>query len=125
MINGSVGSLADPPDVSVLVAAVGWIESTALGSFATTIAVIAVATIGIAMLFGRTDVRRGLTVLFGCFMLFGAASIADGLRRVAQSSGTDLPVVAEEQPPSTPIAAPPQRVPQPMADPYAGAAVPR
>lgn len=59
-------------------AAANWLEGTLLGSVATAIAVIAVACVGLAMLTGRTDVRRAAHVLFGCFIIFGASTIASG-----------------------------------------------
>jgi type IV secretion system protein VirB2 len=39
----SYGSLSDPSGSSVIVAAVGWIQGTLLGTVATTVAIIAVA----------------------------------------------------------------------------------
>ena len=73
-------SLADPSGSSALVAAVRWLEGTLLGTIATTIAVIAVSWVGLMMLSGRVDLRRGLTVILGCFILFGASSIVAGLQ---------------------------------------------
>lgn len=64
-------------------AALGWIEGTLMGSLATTAAVIAVAVVGLMMLTGRIDWRRGLTVILGAFILFGAATIVAGIRGVA------------------------------------------
>ncbi|WP_336297157.1 hypothetical protein [Sphingomonas sp. 7/4-4] len=43
-------SLTDPPGSSVLVASVDWLEGTLLGTIATTIAVISVASIGLMVL---------------------------------------------------------------------------
>lgn len=60
-------------------AAVGWVQGTLLGSVATTAAIIAVASVGFLMLTGRIDVRRAVQVVFGCFILFGASSIAHGI----------------------------------------------
>lgn len=52
---------------------------------ATSIAVIAVASIGLLMLSGRVRMRRGATVILGCFILFGVATIAQGFRAAATS----------------------------------------
>ncbi len=117
-------SLADPPNQSVLLAAVGWTQGTLLGTLATVIATIAIASIGVAMLWGRIDLRRGFSVLVGCFILFGAAAIAQGLRDAAGAIGSDTsmtPIVIASAPPMV------SRPPSPPAarDPYAGAAVPR
>jgi type IV secretory pathway VirB2 component (pilin) len=42
-----------------------WLQGTLLGTVATTIAVIAVASMGFLMLAGRIDWRRGVTVVVG------------------------------------------------------------
>lgn len=84
---GSIAaSLADPPSSSVIAASTDWISHTLIGSIATTIAVISVATIGFMMLEGRYSLRHGLNVLIGCFILFGAVTIANGLRAISTSS---------------------------------------
>src|SRR3546814_14342238 len=70
---------ADPAGSGVLVSAVRWLEGTLLGTIATVIAVIAVATVGFMMLTGRITWRYGAPVSLGCFILFGAASIVDVL----------------------------------------------
>src|SRR3546814_8122909 len=75
----SAQSLTDPPGSSVIASGVAWVEGAALGSVATAIAIIAVAAIGLLMLSGRLDLRRGITVIFGCFLLFGASGIAAAL----------------------------------------------
>lgn len=73
-------SLADPAGSGVLVSAVRWLQGTLLGTVATVVAVIAVASVGLMMLTGRINWRYGLTVIIGCFILFGAASIVAGIR---------------------------------------------
>ena len=42
-----------------------------------------VAAVGFLMLTGRMDWRRGLTVVVGCFVIFGAVSIVAGIRSLA------------------------------------------
>lgn len=74
---------SDPAGSSPLIAALNWVQGTLLGNLATTAAVIAVAVVGFMMLTGRIDWRRGLTVVVGCFILFGAASIVAGIRAAA------------------------------------------
>ncbi len=64
-------------------AALEWVQGTLLGNLATTAAVIAVAVVGFLMLTGRIEWRRGLTVVIGCFIIFGAAAIVAGIRSVA------------------------------------------
>lgn len=73
----------DPAGSMPLVAALQWIEGTLLGNLATAAAVIAVAMVGFMMLTGRIEWRRGLTVVIGCFIIFGAVAIVSGIRSVA------------------------------------------
>ena len=74
---------ADPAGSSPINAALEWVQGTMLGNLATTAAVIAVAAVGFLMLTGRIDWKRGLTVVIGCFVIFGAAAIVAGIRAVA------------------------------------------
>ena len=74
---------SDPAGSSPLIAALNWVQGTLLGNLATTAAVIAVAAVGFLMLTGRIDWRRGLTVVVGAFIIFGAVSIVAGIRSLA------------------------------------------
>ena len=120
------GSLADPPGASVLLPAVSWLQSTLLGTFATVIAIIAIASIGFMLLTGRVNARSSAAAVVGCFVLFGASTIVMGLQLAA--GGSDAPV-----PPQRPVAPPPSiAAPEPALasppaayDPYAGASVPQ
>ena len=76
-------SFADPQGSGVLVSAVNWLQGTLLGTIATVVAVIAVATVGFMMLTGRINWRYGVTVILGCFILFGASSIVAGIHSAA------------------------------------------
>lgn len=76
-------SYSDPAGSGVLVSAVDWLEGTLLGTLATVAAVIAVATVGFMMLTGRINWRYGVTVILGCFILFGASSIVAGIHSTA------------------------------------------
>lgn len=112
--------LSDPSGPSPLLAALAWVEGTLLGSIATAIAVICVAVVGLMMFSGRLDVRRGLVVVLGCFVLFGASTIVEGFRGAIDKEGPPIaaaPVITE----------PPAAVPTPPSsqayDPYAGASV--
>jgi type IV secretory pathway VirB2 component (pilin) len=117
------GSLADPSGSSVLVAAVGWLEGALLGTLATTVAVIAVASVGFMLLAGRVNVRHGLTVLFGCFILFGASSIVEGIQgALPEGEQGEFAYVPDPLAQMTPPPAPP---PPADYDPYAGASVAR
>jgi type IV secretion system protein VirB2 len=74
----------DPQGSGPLLAAVQWIQGTLLGNVATTVAVIAVAIVGFMMLTGRMNWRHGITVILGCFVIFGAAAIVAGIQSAAQ-----------------------------------------
>ena len=73
----------DPAGSNVILNAVTWLQGTLLGNVATGLAVIAVGATGLLMLTGRVDWRRGVTVIVGCFIVFGAAAIVAGIRSVA------------------------------------------
>jgi type IV secretion system protein VirB2 len=76
-------SYYDPQGSGVLVSAMGWLQGTLLGTIATVAAVIAVAAVGFMMLTGRINWRYGVTVILGCFILFGASSIVAGIHSTA------------------------------------------
>ena len=74
---------ADPAGSGPIVAALAWLQGTLLGNVATMVAVMAVAAVGFLMLTGRMNWRFGATVIIGCFILFGAASIVAGIQSAA------------------------------------------
>ena len=74
---------ADPAGSGPIVAALAWMQGTLLGTVATAVAVMAVAAVGFMMLTGRMNWRFGATVIIGCFILFGAASIVGGIQSAA------------------------------------------
>jgi len=73
----------EPAGSSPINAALIWVQDTLLGNLATTAAVIAVAAVGFLMLTGRVEWKRGLVVVIGCFIIFGAAAIVAGIRSIA------------------------------------------
>lgn len=73
----------DPAGSGPIVGAIRWIQGTLLGTVATVVAVIAIASIGFMMLTGRMNWRYGATVILGAFILFGAASIVAGIQSSA------------------------------------------
>ena len=115
-----------PPAAGVFAGAVQWLQGTLLGSVATVVAIIAVASVGFLLLSGRIEVRRGARVIFGCFILFGASSIAAGIMRAA--NGSDAQSGSAPPPPPPPVYVPPIPANAPVKaspyDPYAGAALP-
>ena len=74
---------ADPAGSGPIIAALAWLQGTLLGNVATMVAVMAVAAVGFLMLTGRMNWRFGATVIIGCFILFGAASIVAGIQSAA------------------------------------------
>jgi type IV secretion system protein VirB2 len=76
---------SDPAGSGAIVGAVHWVQGTLLGTVATVVAVIAVAAVGFLMLTGRMNWRYGATVVVGCFILFGAASIVGGIQAAAST----------------------------------------
>ncbi|KUR74025.1 TrbC/VirB2 family protein [Novosphingobium sp. FSW06-99] len=74
---------AAPSGSGPILNAVTWMQDTLLGEVASGVAVIAVAAVGFLMLSGRLNWRYGATVIVGCFVLFGAATIVGGIRAAA------------------------------------------
>jgi len=73
-------SLPDPEGSGAIVNAVRWLQGTLLGTVATVVAIIAVASVGFLMLTGRIIGGSAATEILGCFILFGAASIVAGIQ---------------------------------------------
>ncbi|MBY8826575.1 TrbC/VirB2 family protein [Hephaestia mangrovi] len=109
--------LADPTGASPLIAAANWVQGALLGTIATVIAILCVAAVGLLMLSGRIDLRRGVTVVLGCFLLFGAAGVVQDMHRDV----TLAPAPYANVPPPPP--APPLPANAASYDPYAGASV--
>lgn len=80
-------SVSNPAGSGPIVAAVNWVQGTLLGNVATAAAVIAVAVVGFMMLTGRMNWRHGVTVILGCFILFGATVIVAGIQSAARLAG--------------------------------------
>lgn len=111
--------LTEPPVESPIADGMVWIQQAALGPIATTIAVIAVAAIGLLMLSGRLELRRGITVAIGCFIIFGASIIPSTLIEPSidrENARLDREALSDNSQ-STGL-------PHSAYDPYAGASVP-
>jgi len=108
--------ISGPASSSSIVAGVTWIEHGLLGSAATAVAAICVAGLGFAFLAGHVPVRRALTVLIGCFILFGAPTIAAGLSLwVAREPPSGL---TQREPMAPQFAVPPQTPSGAAPDPF-------
>lgn len=77
-------AVGNPQGSGPIIGAVNWVQGTLLGNVATAAAVIAVAVVGFMMLTGRMNWRHGITVVLGCFVLFGAAVIVAGIQSAAR-----------------------------------------
>jgi type IV secretory pathway VirB2 component (pilin) len=86
-VSDAAAQTLNPPGSGPILASVNWIQGTLLGNVATAVAVIAVAIVGFMMLTGRMNWRHGVTVILGCFILFGAAAIVAGLQTAARMAG--------------------------------------
>lgn len=75
---------SNPQGSGPILGAVGWVQGTLLGNVATSVAVIAVAVVGFMMLTGRMNWKHGITVILGCFILFGATAIVAGIQGAAR-----------------------------------------
>ncbi len=80
-------TVSAPSGSGPILAAVNWVQGTLLGNVATAVAVIAVAIVGFMMLTGRMNWKHGITVILGCFILFGATVIVAGIQSAAQLAG--------------------------------------
>lgn len=103
---------------SALTAALNWVQGLLLGSVATTVAILAVAGIGFLALQGRMPTQRGARVIVGCFIIFSAGAIANGLVTATASSPAPPPTepIESAYTPSTPAPS--------SYDPYSGASMP-
>ncbi|MDB5580081.1 MAG: type secretion protein [Bradyrhizobium sp.] len=114
--------ISDPGSSSPIVAGVTWIEHALLGTAATAIAVICVAAVGYQFLTGHIPARRAVTVIVGCFILFGAPSIAGALSALAghEPAGDAVEQAAPSAPEAAPMPLAPSPAPPNPFDPYSG-----
>lgn len=98
--------------------ALSWVAHLMTGSIATAVAVVAVASLGFAMIQGRLVWRDAMRVALGCFVLLGAPMLAGDVLHAAlgerQAFTSSVPRPAVINLPASP----------PQYDPYAGAALP-
>jgi type IV secretion system protein VirB2 len=95
-------------------------RGTLLGTVATTLAIVAIASARFMLFTGRINYRHGLSVIIGSFILFGATSIMAGLQ--ALMTGSQTPEIAYLAEPPPPVIPPTPSRPA-NYDPYAGASV--
>lgn len=118
--------LTASPANNAISTALLWLQGVFLGSAATTVAVIAIAWMGFLMLTGQYNIRRGAQVIIGCFIIFGASTIASGILAAVSttSAGPQAPSSAALSILPGPLAVAPSAETTPF-DPYAGAALPQ
>ena len=114
----SYPSLFAQSDAGVLIGAADWMAGTLLGSVATGLCIIAIALVGLMMLSGRLALREGARVVLGCFVLFGAPSLAIALRDLAVDDAAKVAVEV-----AAPALAPRPPLATSTYDPYAGASL--
>lgn len=115
------GSLFDAPTSTPLGPASSWVVGAISGSLATALCVVAVALVGVLMLRGRLAVKDGAMLVVGCFVLFGASTLAAALMSVGEDAS-----YASARAPIGPAAYAPELPPPPppvQYDPYAGASI--
>jgi type IV secretory pathway VirB2 component (pilin) len=106
-----------------ILSALEWCVSVLLGAVGSSLAILGVAGLGVALLQGHLPYRRAVKMVLGIFILFGSPAIARGLLEVAGVAGASTWSGEEAQRP----AAAPSPLPSAPAvnpDPYAGAAMP-
>lgn len=62
-----------------LLAAASWLQTVLTGPLTVILAILGVAGLGLAMLYGKASLRQATHILLGCFILFSSAIIAKGL----------------------------------------------
>jgi type IV secretory pathway VirB2 component (pilin) len=112
------------PPANAVALAMRWIESIVTGSLAMSVAVICVGAFGLMLMSGHVPRRRGAQLIIGCFIIFGASAIANGLSAM-MFSRSEAPMAVLAAPSLSVRSVPPRTSPPlPPFDPYAGAAVP-
>ncbi len=108
--------------LSALIAPTNWVTQLLTGTLGLSIATLAMASVGFLLLRGHLALHRGVQVVLGCFILFGAPMIAHGLMAATGNAHTTPQAVSPQvsTPPAVAVPATP-----PQFDPYAGASVPR
>jgi type IV secretion system protein VirB2 len=114
-------SLFDAPHDSRMIAATDWLTGVLLGNVAISLCIIAVATVGLALMTGRLAIRDGVRVAIGCFVLLGAPAIAAGFLKVADETVSPRSAMG----PVVDATAEPSLLPPANYDPYAGASLRR
>lgn len=103
---------------TALTGAISWLLQLLTGSLAITLAILAVAFLGIQMLGGRVSRAKSVRVIVGAFILFGAPAISQGVLASARDGALEREAQqSSPPPPQLPATAP-------EFDPYAGAATP-
>jgi len=110
---------------NAIVNATSWIDHVLTGTLASTVAIISVAIFGLMLMTGRVRRPRAVELIIGCFIIFGARSIAAGLISSIGARDQGAPIAQTVRPnlPISPVA----RQPSPRTqfnDPYNGAAMP-
>jgi type IV secretory pathway VirB2 component (pilin) len=103
------------PSPGALLQAVDWMVALLSGQLATMVAVLAVALLGFRMFSGRVPARRFAQIVLGCFILFGAPTIARSIMGAAQRDAPTGPVTVYR---ADPAYAMPKTSVAPSANPF-------
>jgi hypothetical protein len=103
---------------------ISWLVGLFLGSLASGIAIIAVASIGISMFTGRIPLRRALRLVLGCFVLFGALTMSRGIIGTIIGAEDGGDTAGNVSPGPFPPPSAPAQAGSRLNDPYAGASLP-
>lgn len=118
-------------DPSSIYGALSWLEGVLFGPIASAIAVLAIVAMGFVLLSGRIDVRRAARLLFGCFIVFGASALAQGILGTfsPRDNGATISQGILPTPPPTPANPEPNTAPADGAinpfDPYGSGKTPQ
>lgn len=113
----------EPQGTSAIEPAIIWLAELIAGSFGLVLMMLAIAIYGLGLLSGQLQVKRGVSVVLGCFVLIGASQLSAFLTpdqsRTTYSAVSTPPLAVEPEPVrSLPGVAPSQSGPNPFA-PYA------
>lgn len=104
-----------PSDSPAVLSAANWLEALMLGTTATGVSVISVAAVGFLLWQGRLPVGRSVTVILGCFLLFGAPIIAAGIQYSAVALDDGEAQTARPSPAASATMVPGFQAPQDLA----------
>jgi len=123
--------LSPPLPGNAFAAMPDWMQAVLTGPIGLSLGTLAVAGTGLGLLAGRMSFRKASRMVLGCFLLFGAGNIAQGLISVGDARRVQTQVVYPSAKLDAPFSEGLIRPESPTAassnpfDPYAGNAGPK